>query len=48
MQEADCPDQVCVNTRPADREGQSIVCLPNRVVVEVRGSKKDFIDGVSE
>lgn len=48
MQEADCPDQVCVNTRPADREGQSIVCLPNRVVVEVRGSKKDIIDGVSE
>jgi len=48
MAEANCPDQVCVHTRPADREGQSIVCLPNRVVVEVRSLKKDAIDGVSE
>ncbi len=48
MTEANCADQVCVHTRPADREGQSIVCLPNRVVVEVRSLKKDAIDGVSE
>lgn len=48
MTEASCPDQVCVLTRPADREGQSIVCLPNRVVIEVKSSKKDIIDGVSE
>lgn len=48
MLEANCPDQVCVRTRPAEKDGQSVVCLPNKVVVEVRSKKKDIIDGVSE
>jgi len=48
MIEANCPDQVCVNTRPAQADGQSIICLPNRVAVEVRSTGKNEIDGVSE
>lgn len=48
MAEANCPDQICVHTRPAEKDGQSIVCLPNRVVVEVISTKKETIDGVSE
>ncbi|MDD4296658.1 MAG: NusG domain II-containing protein [Ruminiclostridium sp.] len=48
MIEANCPDKLCIHTRPAQKNGQSIVCLPNRVVVEVKSAEKDVIDGVSE
>lgn len=34
---ADCPDEVCVRTPAISRTGQSIVCLPHRVVVTVVG-----------
>lgn len=36
MREADCPDQICVRHRAVSRAGETIVCLPNRVVVEIR------------
>ncbi len=35
MQKATCPDGICVSHRPAFRDGESIVCLPNKVVVAV-------------
>ena len=35
--EATCPDQICVRHRSVSRVGQSIVCLPARVVVTVVG-----------
>ena len=36
MEEATCPDGICVSHRSVHREGESIVCLPHRVVVTVR------------
>ncbi|MCI8639217.1 MAG: NusG domain II-containing protein [Coprococcus sp.] len=38
MIEADCPDKLCVRQRAISRERESIICLPNKVVVEVAGS----------
>lgn len=35
IEEASCPDGVCVHTSRIRRNGQSIVCLPNQVVVEI-------------
>lgn len=35
METADCPDGICVAHHPIFRDGESIVCLPNRVVVTV-------------
>ena len=35
---ADCPDKVCVNTGKIKYEGQTIVCLPNKLSVTVRGT----------
>ena len=43
---ADCPDQVCVNHRAVSRNGESIICLPNEVVVSVRGGEEAELDGV--
>jgi hypothetical protein len=34
--EADCPGQDCVHHAPIDRKGQRIVCLPNKMIVEIR------------
>ena len=35
MTDADCPDKICVNQKAVSRPGETIVCLPNKVVVEV-------------
>lgn len=35
VEEASCPDGVCVHTGRIRRNGRSIVCLPNQVVVEI-------------
>lgn len=35
VREASCPDQICVQTSPADENGEMVVCLPNKVIVEV-------------
>ena len=35
METATCPDGICAAHRPISRMGQSIVCLPNKVVVTV-------------
>ena len=37
MTEASCPDHVCIDMGVIRYTGQSIVCLPNRLVVTVRG-----------
>ena len=35
--EADCPDKLCVRQGWISRDGESIVCLPHKLVVTVRG-----------
>lgn len=37
MVDSACPDKLCVRTGWISRPGESIVCLPNRVVIEVVG-----------
>lgn len=44
MEWADCPDQICVNHSAVSREGESIICLPNKVVAAVRGSEEAGVD----
>lgn len=46
IKEADCPDRLCVKQGAISRVGQSIVCLPNKVVIKITGddSKTDGLD----
>lgn len=37
MAAADCRDQICVQHRPVSDAGESIICLPHRLVVEIMG-----------
>ncbi len=33
--EADCPDKVCVRHKPIKKVGETIICLPHKLVVEI-------------
>ncbi|TJX14784.1 NusG domain II-containing protein [Tissierella creatinini] len=39
--EADCPDKIDVKKGPISRIGETIVCLPNRMVIEIKGIEED-------
>lgn len=39
MQEANCGDQVCVRMNAVDAAGETILCLPHRVLVEVKSDE---------
>ena len=47
MEWADCPDQVCVNHRSISRDGESIICLPNQVVVSIENGESGEVDGIA-
>jgi len=47
VSEASCPDQICVKHNHIRYSKESIVCLPNKVVVTVEGGKENEIDGVT-
>lgn len=40
MESASCPDGICVAHKPVFRDGESIICLPNKVVVTVQLADK--------
>ena len=44
---ATCPDGICAAHRPISREGESIICLPHKVVVTVVGGEGDEPDVVA-
>ena len=45
LEDADCPDKLCVNMGKISSNGQSIVCLPHRVVIEISAeASEDDVD----
>ncbi len=47
MTEADCPDKLCVKQRAVSADRENIICLPNRVIVEVESKKESELDAVT-
>lgn len=47
MEAADCPDKLCVHQHAISKQGETIVCLPNRVVVEIEEDAGAGLDAVS-
>ncbi len=46
--EADCPDRLCVNFGWAQQVGQTIVCLPHKVIIRIENKAADYeLDGVA-
>ena len=48
MEWANCPDQLCIHQGRISRRGETIVCLPNRVVVKVTEAKPSDFDALSQ
>ncbi len=44
MKSADCPDKVCVRMGAKNRSGETITCLPHKLVVEVHGGEAQEVD----
>lgn len=44
MENANCPDGICANHRPISRSGESIICLPHKLVVSVVDTLSDDTD----
>lgn len=42
--DASCADKICVDHRPVNKVNQSIVCLPNRVMVTIENGEESDID----
>jgi hypothetical protein len=47
IEEASCPDNICVKSGKVSLEGQTIVCLPYKVVISIEGGKSSGLDGVA-
>lgn len=45
--EADCPDKICVKSKPIDHQGQMLVCLPHKVIVQILGIENQQLDAES-
>lgn len=37
--EASCPDKICIHQGKISRDGEMIVCLPNRMIVKISGGQ---------
>jgi len=40
MISAECPDKLCVHQKAISKSGESIICLPYKIVVRVEGAKE--------
>ena len=44
LKDADCPDRLCVKMGKINKEDQSIICLPHKVIIEIKGGEKNDVD----
>lgn len=47
MTDADCPDKLCVKSKDIHYNGETIVCLPNKVVLEVINGENNELDSIA-
>lgn len=47
MEEASCPDKICVNHLAIHYSNESIVCLPNKVVITIEGGEDNEVDATT-
>ncbi|SDH26402.1 hypothetical protein SAMN05421493_10150 [Pseudobutyrivibrio sp. 49] len=47
ISEASCPDQICVKHHKIHYTNETIVCLPNKLVVEITGGEVSDVDTIA-
>lgn len=45
--DADCPDKLCIRQREISRNGESIICLPHKLVVMIESPEESDLDAVT-
>lgn len=45
--DADCPDKLCVHQKAIQNQGETLVCLPHRVIVSISSQKEHSLDDVA-
>lgn len=45
--DSDCPNHLCMKMGPISSSGQTIICVPNKVFIKIKGSDKSIIDSVT-
>ena len=46
MKEANCPDHICMNMGKIKHHNQSIVCLPNKIVINIQDDTNSSYDSI--
>ncbi len=46
VSEADCPDKLCVKQQAVSKGGESIICLPHKLVITVHSDTQAELDAV--
>ncbi len=46
ISDADCPDQICVKQGEISKNGQTITCLPHKLVIMVASEEPSEVDAV--
>lgn len=47
VSDADCPDGLCVRQRAIMRNGESIICLPHKLVIQIESKEERELDTVT-
>ncbi|MCR5406807.1 MAG: NusG domain II-containing protein [Lachnospiraceae bacterium] len=47
MSYASCPDKLCMHQGKVYKGGQTIVCLPNRVIIKIEGENDSGYDAIT-
>ena len=48
VESADCPDQICVDHAHIMYEGETIVCLPHRLIIKIVSEEGSETDAISQ
>ena len=48
VESADCPDQICVDHAHIMYEGETIVCLPHRLIITIISKEGSETDAISQ
>lgn len=46
VSDADCPDGLCVSQKAISRKGESIICLPHKLVIRIESGEEGDVDAV--
>jgi hypothetical protein len=48
IKEADCPDELCVHQKEISKTGESIICLPHKLVIRISGGEEKEVDAMAD